>query len=179
MEVDGARWASRASGLAEHAGAESVAAIVGIGCRFPGGVATPAEFWALLASGGDAITEIPPDRFDVEALYDPDPSRPGRLYARWGGFVDAIDSFDAAFFGISPREARRMDPQQRLLLEVVWEALDDGGQQPDRLAGSATGVLVGISGHDGGGGGAQAAGAGHRGWRSGLRRGPGRARSSR
>ncbi|MGH9281035.1 MAG: type I polyketide synthase, partial [Acidimicrobiales bacterium] len=122
-------------------------AIVGIGCRFPGAT-TPAEFWALLVQGGDAITEVPPDRFDVGGLYHPDAARAGAIYSRWGGFVSGIDTFDAAFFGISPREARRMDPQHRLLLEVVWEALEDGGQLPDDLARSPTGVFVGISGHD-------------------------------
>lgn len=123
-------------------------AIVGIGCRFPGGIRSPAELWDLLARGGDAIIESPPGRLDLDALYDPDPGVPGKLYARRGGFVDGIDLFDADFFGISPREVRRIDPQQRLLLEVVWEALEDGGQPPDRLGGSDTGVFVGISGHD-------------------------------
>jgi acyl transferase domain-containing protein/NADPH:quinone reductase-like Zn-dependent oxidoreductase/acyl carrier protein len=123
-------------------------AIVGIGCRFPGGIRGPAELWEFLTRGGDAITEAPPGRLDLDALYDPDPGRPGKLYARWGGFVDGIDLFDADFFGISPREARRIDPQQRLLLEVMWEALEDGGQPPDGLGGSDTGVFVGISGHD-------------------------------
>ena len=123
-------------------------AIVGMGCRFPGSADTPARFWNLLVRGGDAITEIPPDRPQLVSLYDPDPARPGAVYSRWGGFVDGIDRFDAAFFGISPREARRIDPQQRLLLEVAWEALEDAGLPADRLAGTATGVFVGISGHD-------------------------------
>ncbi len=123
-------------------------AIVGIGCRFPGGVHTPDEFWTLVRDGVDAITEMPVDRFDLEALFDPDPGKAGKLYTRWGGFLDHIDAFDADFFGISPRKARRIDPQQRLLLEVVWEALEDGGQSPDKLAGSEAGVFVGISSHD-------------------------------
>ena len=123
-------------------------AIVGIGCRLPGGASDPAAFWTLLERGVDAITELPADRFDVDAVYDPDPSRPGHIYSRWGGFVGDVDRFDADFFGIAPREAKRMDPQHRLLLEVTWEALEDGGQAPDRLAGSSTGVFVGLSTHD-------------------------------
>ena len=123
-------------------------AIVGIGCRFPGGVRTPNEFWKLLRDGVDAITEMPADRFDLDALYDPDPRKAGKLNTRWGGFLDQVEEFDADFFGISPRKARRIDPQQRLLLEVVWEALEDAGQPPDRLAGSDAGIFVGISTHD-------------------------------
>jgi amino acid adenylation domain-containing protein len=123
-------------------------AIVGIGCRLPGGASDPGAFWQLLERGVDAITEPPADRFDVDAVFDPDPSRPGHIYSRSGGFVADVDRFDAAFFGIAPREARRMDPQHRLLLEVTWEALEDGGQVPDRLAGSSTGVFIGISTHD-------------------------------
>jgi amino acid adenylation domain-containing protein len=123
-------------------------AIVGIGCRFPGGADTPGEFWRLLRDGVDAIAEIPSDRFDIDEVFDPDPARPGKIYTRWGGFIEGVDQFDADFFGISPREARRMDPQHRLLLEVVWEALEDGGQLPERIAGTSTGVFVGISTHD-------------------------------
>lgn len=123
-------------------------AIVGIGCRFPGHANTPEQFWSLLSTGTDAISEIPAGRFDLADLYDPDPGRPGKLYTRWGGFADAVDSFDPEFFGISPREAVRIDPQQRMLLEVVWEALEDAGIPADRLAGSRTGVFIGISTHD-------------------------------
>src|SRR4029453_7519642 len=123
-------------------------AIVAIGCRFPGSANTPEEFWKLLCAGTDAITEIPPTRFDIAPLFDADPSRPGKLYTRWGGFADDVESFDAEFFGISPREAVRIDPQQRLLLEVVWETFEDGGLSADRLAGSRTGVFIGISTHD-------------------------------
>jgi acyl transferase domain-containing protein/acyl carrier protein len=119
-------------------------AIVGIGCRFPGGVAGPKAFWRLLRDGMDAITEIPPDRMDVAAYYDPRPAVPGKMMTRWGGFLEQIDMFDASFFGISPREADRMDPQQRLLLEVAWEALEDAGQAVDRLAGSLGGVFIGL-----------------------------------
>ncbi len=118
-------------------------AIVGIGCRFPGGVTGPASFWKLLAEGGDAITEIPADRIDLGHYYDPRPATPGRMATRWGGFVDGLDRFDAEFFGVSPREAERMDPQQRLLLECAWEGLEDAGIDPTRLDGSNTAVFVG------------------------------------
>ena len=118
-------------------------AIVGIGCRFPGGVVDTASFWRLLCERRNAVGEIPRDRFDTEHYYDPRPAQPGRIMTRWGGFLDRIDEFDAAFFGISPREAERMDPQQRLLCEITWEALEDAGENVDRLAGSRTGVFVG------------------------------------
>jgi 1-acyl-sn-glycerol-3-phosphate acyltransferase len=123
-------------------------AIVGIGCRFPGGANSPDQFWKLLYDGVDAIIEVPRERFDLDEVYDANPSRPGKMYTRWGGFTDGIDTFDAAFFGISPREAVRMDPQQRVLLEVVWEALEDGGLPAERLVGSNAGVFIGISTHD-------------------------------
>jgi acyl transferase domain-containing protein/acyl carrier protein len=119
-------------------------AIVGIGCRFPGGVHSPKAFWRLLRDGVDAIGEIPSDRMDVPFYYDARPALPGKMMTRWGGFLDQIAMFDASFFGISPREAERMDPQQRLLLEVAWEALEDAGQAADRLAGSAAGVFIGL-----------------------------------
>jgi amino acid adenylation domain-containing protein len=135
-------------GVSLPASAAGAIAIVGIGCRFPGGVHTPRQFWALLCNAVDAITEIPPDRFDVDTVFDADRGKAGTLYVRWGGFLEAIDRFDADFFGILPREAQHIDPQQRLLLEVVWEALEDGGLAPDRLAGTNTGVFVGISTHD-------------------------------
>ncbi len=118
-------------------------AIVGIGCRFPGGVSGPASFWKLLSDGGDAITEIPADRIDLGHYYDPRPATPGRMATRWGGFLDHLDRFDAEFFGVSPREAERMDPQQRVLLECAWEGLEDAGIDPTRLDGSNTAVFVG------------------------------------
>lgn len=122
-------------------------AIIGIGCRFPG-ANTPHAFWRVLRDGVDAISEVPADRFDLEVFFDPNPAMPGKINTRWGGFLDQVDQFDPRFFGISPREAARMDPQQRLLLELTWEALEDGGQVRERLAGTQTGVFVGISNND-------------------------------
>src|SRR3954452_5966118 len=117
-------------------------AIIGMGCRFPGGADSPDAYWELLRRGGDAIREVPADRWDADAFYDPDPYRPGTMNTRWGGFLDGIDQFDAHYFGISPREAARMDPQQRLVREVAVEALERAGQPAPRLAGSRTGVFV-------------------------------------
>ncbi|MGD1236893.1 SDR family NAD(P)-dependent oxidoreductase [Mycobacterium seoulense] len=124
--------------------ADEPIAIIGIGCRFPGADG-PSAFWRELSDGVDAISEIPPDRWDADAFYDADPSVPGTSVTRRAGFVPGIDKFDFGFFGISPRESAQMDPQQRLILEVAWEALEDAGQVPERLAGSDTGVFVGIS----------------------------------
>ena len=123
-------------------------AIIGMGCRFPGSANTPEQFWKLLCDGVDAIAEIPRERFDIDAFFDADPAKPGKISTRWGGFIDCIDKFDAEFFGISPRETSRMDPQHRLLLELAWEALEDGGQDASALAGTRTGVFVGICSHD-------------------------------
>jgi acyl transferase domain-containing protein len=134
--------------LATHQRARSEPiAIVGMGCRFPG-ADNPAEFWRLLSGGVDAIREIPPERWNLDDYYDPDVSVPGKMYTRWGGFLDRIDEFDADFFGISPREAIRIDPQQRVFLEVAWEALENAGIPPDSLAESRTGVYVGVIGSD-------------------------------
>jgi acyl transferase domain-containing protein/NADPH:quinone reductase-like Zn-dependent oxidoreductase/NADP-dependent 3-hydroxy acid dehydrogenase YdfG len=128
----------------EHARTEPIA-IVGVGCRLPGGANDPEAFWDLLRNGVDAIHEVPADRWKVEEYFDPNPGAPGKTYSRWGGFMDNIDRFDPEFFGISPREAVHMDPQQRIFLEVAWEALEDAGIPPHTLKGSSTGVFVGTT----------------------------------
>lgn len=122
-------------------------ALIGASCRLPGAPDLQA-FWDLLEGGVDAIGDIPPDRWDVEAHYDPDPGRLGKIYARQGGFLDQVDQFDPLFFGVSPREAETMDPQHRLLMEVSWEALEHAGIAADRLRGSRTGVYVGMMSQD-------------------------------
>jgi microcystin synthetase protein McyG len=120
-------------------------AVVGVGCRFPGGAVDPESFWQLLREGRSGVREVPAERWNVEEFFDADPETPGKSYARHGGFLDRIDQFEPQFFGITPREAASMDPQQRLLLEVSWEALENAGIAPRGLTGSRTGVFVGIT----------------------------------
>ncbi|MFH0997754.1 MAG: SDR family NAD(P)-dependent oxidoreductase [Pseudomonadota bacterium] len=127
---------------------EKAVAIVGMACRFPGGCENPDDYWQLLANGTDAITEIPDDRWDIDRYFDPDPEKPGKIISRHGGFIRDVDRFDAHFFNISPREAKAMDPQQRLLLTLTWEALEHAGMNPAALAGTRTGVFVGLFSHD-------------------------------
>ena len=123
-------------------------AIIGIGCRFPGGAHDPETFWQCLVQGKDAITEIPSDRWDIDHYYDPDPEASGKMSSRYGGFVDNIDLFDPCFFGLSPREAVSLDPQQRLLLEVSWEAIEAAAVSPQYLSSVSTGVFIGICSND-------------------------------
>ena len=123
-------------------------AIVGAGCRLPGGVDDLESFWELLRSGQEAIGEVPADRWDIEAYYDANPEAPGKMNCRYGAFLEHVDRFAAEFFGIAPREAASMDPQQRLLLEVAWEALENAGEMSPRLKGSRTGVFLGLSTND-------------------------------
>ena len=123
-------------------------AIVGMGCRFPGEATDPEAYWKLLHDGVDAIGEVPADRWDINAYYDPDPDVPGKMYTRMGGFLKAVDKFDAQFFGISPRETTKTDPQQRLALEISWEALENAGIDPQKLMGSQSGVFLGITNTD-------------------------------
>src|SRR5215470_1266131 len=120
-------------------------AIVGMACTFPGDSTDPEAFWRLLDSGGDAITEVPSDRWDASDYYDPDPSATGKMVTRYGGFVNNGDLFDYQFFGISPKVAQSMDPQQRLLLEVAWEALENANIAASSLYGSPAGVFIGIT----------------------------------
>jgi acyl transferase domain-containing protein len=124
-------------------GSEPIA-VIGMACRMPMGADTPDALWELIDRGEDAITEFPAGRWDIDAFYDPDPERPGKTSTRWGAFLRDVEGFDASFFGISPREAAYMDPHQRVLLETAWEALENAGKPPDGLAGSSTGVFVGM-----------------------------------
>jgi malonyl CoA-acyl carrier protein transacylase len=122
-------------------------AIIGIGCRFPG-AKNPESFWHLLREGQDLITEVPLERWNIDTLYDSESAKPVRMNTRWGSFIEDVDQFDPSFFGISPRETKQIDPQHRLVLEVAWESLENAGLIPDKLAGSQTGVFIGISNSD-------------------------------
>ncbi|NEO71398.1 type I polyketide synthase [Moorena sp. SIO3H5] len=127
---------------------ENGIAIIGTACRFPGDADSPQKYWSLLRDGIDAITEVPPNRWDIEQYYDSNKNQPGKISSRYGGFISEVDKFDADFFHISPREAKYIDPQQRILLEENWKALENAGINPESLSGTETGVFVGIAFHD-------------------------------
>ena len=118
-------------------------AIIGIGCRFPGGANDPYTFWENIKNGKDCIMETPKERWDTDKHYSSKRNYKGKLLSKWGGYIDGVDEFDPSFFGITPREAEVMDPQQRKLLEVTWEAMEDAGKKPSELAGTNVGVFIG------------------------------------
>lgn len=123
-------------------------AVIGMGCRLPGGIESPEQLWQALLRGADLVTEVPADRWDVDEHYDPEPGVPGRSVSKWGGFLDDVAGFDAEFFGVGEREATAIDPQHRLLLEASWEAIEHAGIDPASLAGTQTGVFVGMTYND-------------------------------
>ena len=131
-----------------QAAAKEPIAIIGMGCRFPGGASTPEEFWDILQNGESAITEVPKDRWDIDDYYVRESDTQGKIHSPYGGFIDQVQEFDAYFFGISPKEITHLDPQHRLLLEVSWEALEHSGKNPQQLKGSQTGVFIGICTND-------------------------------
>uniref|UniRef100_UPI0031D74B85 polyketide synthase n=1 Tax=Mycobacterium sp. TaxID=1785 RepID=UPI0031D74B85 len=122
-------------------------AVVGMACRLPGGIDSPDRLWEALLRGEDLVTEVPPDRWDADEFYDPEPGLPGRTVCKWGAFLENVADFDHEFFGIGEKEATAMDPQHRLLLETAWEALEHAGLAPETLSGVQTGVFVGLM-HD-------------------------------
>jgi len=135
---------ARAESESADLGRSEPIAVIGMGCRFPGGASSPAAYWQMLLDGVDAIREVPTSRWSADDWYDADLRAPGKMNTRWGSFLDDVDQFDPAFFGIAPREAAAMDPQQRLMLEVTWEALWNAGIAPEQLAGSLTGVFTSV-----------------------------------
>ncbi|MGH3643853.1 MAG: acyltransferase domain-containing protein, partial [Mycobacterium sp.] len=127
-----------------HADATAVA-VIGMACRLPGGIDSPEQLWEALLRGDDLVTEVPPDRWDADDYYDPQPGVPGRSVTKWGGFLDDVAGFDSDFFGINEREATAIDPQHRLLLETSWEAMEHAGLTPKSVTDSLTGVFVGLT----------------------------------
>ncbi len=144
VDPNAAAHGQDSSGSGSSSAVPEPIAVVSTACRFPGDVVDPDGFWELLRAGEDAITEVPASRFDIDAVFDPDPDAEGSTYSRSGGFLGGLDAFDPGFFGISPQEAKSVDPQQRLLLETTWEALERAGVRADGLRGSKTGVFVGL-----------------------------------
>ena len=128
----------------DSAGFTSIA-VIGMACRLPGGIDSPERLWEALLRGDDLVTEVPPDRWDADEYYDPQPGVPGRSVTKWGGFLDDVAGFDSEFFGINEREATAIDPQHRLLLETSWEAMEHAGLTPEKMADSLTGVFVGLT----------------------------------
>ena len=120
-------------------------AVIGMACRLPGGIDSPDLLWEALLRGDDLVTEVPPDRWDIDEYYDPEPGVPGRSICKWGAFMDNIADFDPEFFGIPEQEAIAMDPQHRLLLETSWEAMEHAGLTPQKMADSLTGVFIGLN----------------------------------
>ncbi|CQD14395.1 acyl transferase domain-containing protein [Mycolicibacterium conceptionense] len=120
-------------------------AVIGMGCRLPGQIESPEQFWAALLQGDDLVTEVPAERWDAQEFYDPEPGVPGRSVSKWGAFLHDVAGFDTGFFGISEREATAIDPQHRLLLETAWEAIEHAGIDPASLSGSLTGVFMGLT----------------------------------
>ncbi|MDT5224025.1 MAG: polyketide synthase 5, partial [Mycobacterium sp.] len=118
-------------------------AVIGMACRLPGGIDSPVQLWEALLRGEDLVTEVPPERWDIDEYYDPEPGVPGRSHCKWGAFMDNIGDFDPEFFSIPETEAIAMDPQHRLLLETSWEAMEHAGLTPGQMADSLTGVFIG------------------------------------